>query len=207
VAGKSSFDEETLGVYDDQMIPFSERIFGKRNDFVNRLVPVFRNYYNFISSRGETVDLSYHSQLADNSYSSLLANARTKDRFLQYTTVGIHKDDLNLSLHGLPIKRIGSQGQQKTYLVALKLAQFDFIKEVNGILPMFLFDDIFDKFDEQRVKQIIKLVAEEHFGQIFITHTDPGRMKNILHDIGVEYRFFHIETGEVIHMERNGLKN
>ncbi|OFY59089.1 MAG: DNA recombination protein RecF [Bacteroidetes bacterium RBG_13_46_8] len=191
------FDEETLSAYDEQIIPYAERIFAGRNNFISKLVPVFRKYYAFISGDHEVVDLAYHSQLMDNSFSRLLREARNKDRILQYSTVGVHKDDLTLSLDDLPIKRIGSQGQQKTYLVALKLAQFDFIKEINKTLPIFLFDDIFDKFDEKRVTQIIKLVAEEHFGQIFITHTDPSRMKDIIHEIGVDYKFFHIESGKL----------
>ena len=201
VATSGRFDEETLSAYDEQIIPYAERIFTKRRDFASRLVPVFRKYYNFISQGNEVVDLSFSSQLMNGSYRSLLNEARTKDRILQYSTVGVHKDDLSLSLDGLPIKRIGSQGQQKTYLVALKLAQFDFIKEVNGTLPIFLFDDIFDKFDEKRVTQIIKLVAEDHFGQIFITHTDPKRMQDIMHKIGVEYKLFFIESGTVIQVE------
>jgi DNA replication and repair protein RecF len=204
VSVSGRFDEETLTAFDEQIIPYAERIYNRRKDFTSRLVSVFRNYYDFISQGNEEVDLSYHSQLTKGSYRKQLNQARTKDSILQYSTVGVHKDDLGLTLDGLPIRRIGSQGQQKTYLVALKLAQFDFIKEVNHTLPIFLFDDIFDKFDEKRVTQIIKLVAEEHFGQIFITHTDPKRMKDIMHEIGVEYKFFYIENGAVVQEESNG---
>ncbi len=197
-------DEDTLMVYDEQIIPYAERIHSRRKDFASRLVPVFRKYYDFISRGKEAVDLAYHSQLSNGVYRDLLKEARTKDRILQYTTAGVHKDDLILTLDGLPVKRIGSQGQQKTYLVALKLAQFDFIKGVNHTLPIFLFDDIFDKFDEKRVTQIIKLVAEEHFGQIFISHTDPVRTREIMHEIGAEYKFFHIDEGTVVQEESNG---
>ncbi|MBN2274407.1 MAG: DNA replication and repair protein RecF [Bacteroidales bacterium] len=203
VAASGRFDEETLAAYDEQIIPYAERIFDRRSNFASRLVPVFQHYYDFIAQGKENVDLCYNSQLKNGSYRDQLNEARTKDRILQYSTVGVHKDDLSLTLDNLPIKRNGSQGQQKTYLVSLKLAQFDFIKEVNNILPIFLFDDIFDKFDEKRVKQIIKLVAEDHFGQIFITHTDPERMKDILHEIGAAYKFFHIENDVVIREETN----
>jgi DNA replication and repair protein RecF len=203
-SGKGIFDEETLMIYDDQILPYAERIYSKRKEFTSKLVPVFRNYYNYISLGHESVDLDFQSQLMNGSFGELLKSARTKDRILQYTTVGVHKDDLFLSLDGLPIKRIGSQGQQKTYLVALKLAQFDFIKEMNATLPIFLFDDIFDKFDEKRVKQIIRLVAEDHFGQIFISHTDRKRMNDIMHEIGVEYKFFYIENGSIAGEESNG---
>jgi DNA replication and repair protein RecF len=198
------FDEETLAAYDEQIIPYAERIHSGRKDFISDMVPVFRKYYAYISGGHEVVDLAYHSQLMNNSYPKLLREARNKDRILQYSTVGVHKDDLILSLDDLPIKRIGSQGQQKTYLVALKLAQFEFIKAVNPSLPIFLFDDIFDKFDEKRVTQIIKLVAEEHFGQIFITHTDPLRMKEIIHEMGVDYKLFHIENGKIEKEDSNG---
>jgi DNA replication and repair protein RecF len=203
-ASSGRYDEDTLLAYDEQIIPYAERIYSRRKDFASRLVPVFRKYYDFISHGNEAVDLSYQSQLSNGPYRDLLNEARIKDRILQYSTVGVHKDDLILTLDGLPIKRIGSQGQQKTYLVALKLAQFDFIKAMNNTLPIFLFDDIFDKFDEKRVTQIIKLVAEEHFGQIFISHTDPLRTKEIMHEIGAGYKFFHIEKGAVVQEESNG---
>lgn len=204
VSVSGRFDEATLAAYDEQMIPYGERIFARRQDFISRLVPVFRNYYSFISGGHEAVDLTYHSQLIHASFHELLMEARNKDRILQYSTVGVHKDDLILTLDDLPIKRTGSQGQQKTYLVALKLAQFDFIKEMNHTLPIFLFDDIFDKFDESRVTQIIRLVAEEHFGQIFITHTDPSRMKEIIGEIGVNYKFYHIKNGMAEGEDKNG---
>ena len=204
VSATGRFDEETLVAYDEQIIPYAERIYAGRKDFISKLVPVFRKYYAYISGGHESVDLAYQSQLMNDSFPGLLREARKKDRILQYSTVGAHKDDLTLSLDNLPIKRIGSQGQQKTYLVALKLAQFDFIKEMNHTIPIFLFDDIFDKFDEKRVTQIIKLVTEEHFGQIFITHTDPLRMKDIIHEIGVDYKFFHIDNGKVEKEDANG---
>lgn len=202
--GQGKIDEETLDIYDSQMIPFAERIYSRRSEFVSKLVPVFCNYYNYVSSGHEKVDLGYQSQLMKGSYDELLKGSRSKDKILQYSSTGIHKDDFVLSLDNLPIKRTGSQGQQKTYLVALKLAQFDFIKEMNDTRPIFLFDDIFDKFDEQRVKQIIRLVAEDHFGQIFISHTDSKRMKQIMHEIGVEYKLFFIDDGMISNEESNG---
>jgi DNA replication and repair protein RecF len=198
---QQKFDEETLTAYDEQLIPIGERIYTKRMEFTSNLIPIFKKYYNFISSSKESVDFTYHSQLNEGSFSDLLKSARSKDRILQYSTFGIHKDDLILTLDGMPIKRIGSQGQQKTYLVALKLAQFDFIKKVNGTLPVFLFDDIFDKFDENRVKQIIHLFSDNHFGQIFMTHTDPGRIKEFMHQIGAEFRLFFIDNGNIVSAE------
>jgi len=197
------FDEETLAAYDEQLIPLGERIYSKRLEFASNLIPIFKKYYNFIASSKESVELAYHSQLQEGSFSDLLKSARSKDRILQYSTYGIHKDDLIFTLDGISIKRIGSQGQQKTYMVALKLAQFEFIKQVNGKLPVFLFDDIFDKFDENRVKQIIQLFSDGHFGQIFITHTDPVRMKEFMHQIGAEFKIFYIEYGNIVSEESN----
>ncbi len=197
------FDEDTLTAYDEQLIPIGERIYNKRMEFTSNLIPIFKKYYHFIASSKESVDLAYHSQLAEGSFSDLLKSARSKDRILQYSTFGIHKDDLVFTLDGIPIKRIGSQGQQKTYLVALKLAQFEFIKQINEKLPVFLFDDIFDKFDENRVKQIIQLFSDDHFGQIFITHTDQSRMKELLHQIGAEFKLFYIDNGAVVSEETN----
>lgn len=200
---QQKFDEDTLTAFDEQLIPLGERIYKKRLEFTSHLIPIFKKYYNFISSSKESVDLSYHSQLDEGSFGDLLKSARSKDRILQYSTFGIHKDDLIFTLDGIQIKRIGSQGQQKTYLVALKLAQFEFIKQVNGKLPVFLFDDIFDKFDENRVKQIIQLFSDGQFGQIFITHTDPVRMKEFMHQIGAEFKLFYIDHGAVVSEESN----
>ena len=123
--------------------------------------------------------------------------AREKDLLLQYTTTGIHKDDLILNLNGTHIKLTGSQGQQKTYLVSLKLAQFEFLKEVNKILPLLLLDDIFDKFDASRVRQILKLVGDKSFGQIFITHTNLERMNIILKELDIDHKLFLVEDRKV----------
>ena len=187
--------EETLAIYDEQLIPVAERIYKKRTDFAEKLVPIFRKYYEFISLGEEKVELIYRSQLDNGDFAGLLKKSREKDRILQFTTTGIHKDDLILNLQGINIKKNGSQGQQKTYLVALKLAKFDFIKGINKIRPVLLLDDVFDKFDESRVKQIIKLVSDENFGQILISHTSKERMKAVLKDISVSYKLFWIQDG------------
>jgi DNA replication and repair protein RecF len=128
---------------------------------------------------------------------TLLKTAHDKDLAMMYTTQGIHKDDLILKLNGYPLKKTGSQGQQKTFLVTLKLAQFDFMKEMNKSRPILLLDDVFDKFDEQRVRQIIKLVADEHFGQIFISHTDETKMQSILREMNTDYKLFRVNNGKV----------
>jgi DNA replication and repair protein RecF len=191
------FDEDMLGVYDSQLIAPAERIFKSRTLFSVKMIPIFRNYYQLISPDNEEVDLQYQSQMMAHDLASLLKNSREKDRIMQYTTQGIHKDDLVLRLNGYPLKKTGSQGQQKTFLVTLKLAQFDFIKEMNQTRPILLLDDVFDKFDESRVRQIIKLVADDHFGQIFISHTDEHKMKSILEDMQTDFKLFHIKDGKL----------
>jgi DNA replication and repair protein RecF len=191
------FDEEMIGVYDDQMLPAAARIFDLRAEFTEKMIPIFQQYYHNIAPDNEVVDLHYQSQLMDQDFKMLLKNSREKDRVMQYTTHGIHKDDLILRLNGHPLRKTGSQGQQKTFLVTLKLAQFDFIRDMNKARPILLLDDVFDKFDESRVRQIIRLVSDDHFGQIFITHTDESKMQSILEEIGADFRLFHVTQGRI----------
>jgi len=195
---KRDFEADMLEVYDTQLLTPGKRIFESRSLFAEKMIPVFRKYYHQISPENEQVELQYMSQLIGNDFEDLLRNTREKDRIMQYTTQGIHKDDLILRINGYSLKKTGSQGQQKTFLVTLKLAQFDFIKEMNNTRPIFLLDDVFDKFDESRVRQIIKQVADDHFGQIFITHTDLPKMKTILEEMNTDYKLFQVENGRVI---------
>jgi DNA replication and repair protein RecF len=189
-----TYQPELLEIWDDQLVLNGSYIHKKRFDFVRDLVPVFQDYYSSVSEGRELIGLEYYSQLNEKDLGTLLREHGQKDRILQYTTAGIHKDDLIMSLSGYPIKRIGSQGQQKTFLVALKLAKFDFIKRINGFHPILLLDDVFDKFDARRVRQIIRLVAEHEFGQIFITDTNRERIKNVLGDLDIDYKLFQVEA-------------
>lgn len=195
------FQPELLEVWDEQLIGNGSYIHRRRLEFVRELVPIFQEYYNSVSEGREEIGLEYFSQLNEKNHGSLLKDNEHKDRILQYTTTGIHKDDLIMSLSGHPIKRIGSQGQQKTFLVALKLAKFDFIRKVNGFQPILLLDDVFDKFDARRVRQIIRLVAEREFGQIFITDTNRERIKKVLSGLSIDYKLFQVETEGVIEQE------
>lgn len=188
---------DTLEIYDDQLVLFGERIFEKRTMFTHEILPIFQEFYQTISQGNEVVQLNYQSQLSEGPMKSLLLASREKDRILQYTTKGIHKDDLVLSIGDQPLKKFGSQGQQKTYLVALKFAQYDYIKKKTELKPILLLDDIFDKLDRNRVKQIIKLVTENHFGQIFITDTSKKRLLEMLEGSKKEYRIFDVEDGTV----------
>jgi DNA replication and repair protein RecF len=202
---KGNYQKEVLEVWDEQLVRYGSYIYGKRLEFVRDLVPIFQEYYSSVSEGREEIGLEYQSQLHDKDLPQLLRDHEQKDRILQYTTAGTHKDDLLMSLSGYPIKRIGSQGQQKTFLVALKLAKYDFIKKVNGFHPILLLDDVFDKFDSRRVRQIIRLVAEHEFGQIFITDTNRERIKNVLKDLAIDYKLFQVEESGISE-ESNGKK-
>ncbi|HLP72794.1 MAG TPA: DNA replication/repair protein RecF [Bacteroidales bacterium] len=190
-AGKS--DPEVISAYDDQLVRYGNYIFEERRKLVGELIPVFSEYYSMISSGKESVQLRYVSQLSGADYNALLKNSLTKDLFLEYTTAGIHKDDLLFEMDGYPVKSLGSQGQQKSYLVALKLAKFEYIKRKAGLPPVLLLDDIFDKFDAERVEEIIRLVGDSRFGQIFITDTHGERLKNILSSHNTDYKLFSIK--------------
>lgn len=194
--GKSSF-RDLLQIIDEQLVYYGTIIYEKRKGFLEKLLPVFQAYYNRISQGNEQVELVYKSQLMDGDFANLLKNARERDLATQFSTVGIHKDDLLMQLSDNPIRRIGSQGQQKTFLVALKLAEFQFIRDVSGMYPILLLDDIFDKFDDNRVRQIMDIVANQHEGQIFITDTDSTRLNRAMNGISDEHKIFNVDKGIV----------
>ena len=189
---KQTFDIDILKVYDNQLSELSIPIHNTRLDFFKNFVPVFIKRYNSISQNKETVNISYDSQLNYESLNNLLNNSLEKDRIVQYTSCGIHKDDLIFEIDKFPIKKFGSQGQQKTFLIALKLAQFDYLKTESNSSPILLLDDIFDKLDNNRVKQLIKLVNEDEFGQLFISDTDYNRTKKIISEIDSSYKMFKL---------------
>jgi DNA replication and repair protein RecF len=194
----SSPDHETLSIWDDQLISLGKNIHAARLEFIEGLIPVFRYYYDFLSGRKETVELIYDSQLNTEDFHALLQRAEEKDRFLQYTTVGPHKDDLIFLINNMPVKRFASQGQQKSFLIALKLAQFEYISRKKGLKPILLLDDIFEKLDDFRVSKLMELVSTNNFGQIFITDTHAERLLEIFRKIGVEIRSFPVKDGEVV---------
>jgi DNA replication and repair protein RecF len=198
------FDIDALTIWDAQLVKYGTYVFRERENLVNELIPVFQENYTMISSAKESVKLSYKSHLSEGDFAEALASSVAKDRFLEYTTIGIHKDDLLLEMNGHSVKSLGSQGQQKSYLVALKLAKFEYIKQKSGIAPILLLDDIFDKFDAGRVEQIIKLVGNHRFGQIFITDTHQSRLHEILSSHNTHYKLFRISNNSVEEVSQNG---
>jgi DNA replication and repair protein RecF len=186
------FDADNLNIYNEQLSEFGQLIFTKRKDFLEKFIPVFQELYEVISENAEKVTIEYESQLHEDNLETLLIQNLQKDRITQYTTSGIHKDDVLFNITGFPVKKFGSQGQQKSFLIALKLAQFDFIKKHTKTLPILLFDDIFDKLDAFRVQQIVNMVNNDVFGQIFISDTHPERTENIIKQTHKSYKIFNI---------------
>ena len=191
------FDEDSLVIWDEQLIQYGEPIHEKRKAFIEEFSPLFQQHYDFISQKKEEVSLIYESQLHTQSFQELLLKQRDKDRRLTYSSGGVHKDDLDFTISGLPIKKFGSQGQQKTFLLALKLAQAEYLKEVKQVAPILLLDDIYDKLDEQRVSKLMSIVQEDWFGQVFISDTHQDRLADIFKQLNTDYKVFHIKEGEV----------
>ncbi|MFD1292693.1 DNA replication/repair protein RecF [Lutibacter holmesii] len=191
-AANRTFDALNLKVYNEQLNNYSAIIFEKRNAFLEAFIPIFKMRYKAISNSKESVNLVYKTQLKDASLLDLFEANLEKDRVLQYTSVGIHKDDLSFEIEGYPVKKFGSQGQQKSYLVALKLAQFDFIKGQSKVKPILLLDDIFDKLDDSRVAQIIDLVNSNEFGQLFISDTHKERTEEVVRKTKQPFKIFEL---------------
>ncbi|WP_103070255.1 DNA replication/repair protein RecF [Aquimarina sediminis] len=192
----NTFDPATLDVYNQQLHEYGSIIHEKRTSFLETFIPIFTNRYQAISSGKENVSLSYQSKLTETNLLTLLEQNLAKDKMLQYTSVGVHKDDLSFEIEGYPIKKFGSQGQQKSFLIALKLAQFDFIKKQSKVNPILLLDDIFDKLDEKRVERIIKLVDDQNFGQLFISDTHADRTESVVKKISQSYKIIKLESNE-----------
>jgi len=199
-----NFDPDVLAIWDAQLVKYGSYVYNEREVLINELIPVFQEYYSLISSGKESVKLKYRSHLSEGNFAETLQNSFNKDRYLEYTTIGIHKDDLLLEMNDFLVKSLGSQGQQKSYLVALKLAKFDYIKRKAGFSPILLLDDIFDKFDSERVEQIIRLVGNHRFGQIFITDTHQNRLKDILSSHKTDYKLFRIADNGIEEVTQNG---
>ncbi|PID94585.1 MAG: DNA replication and repair protein RecF [Bacteroidales bacterium] len=190
-------DDTMLEVLNDNLCSMADYIFTCRDDFTKQFTPVFKEFYAKITSSTETVGLQYCSQLHSQSLDKLLTSYIAKDKTLGYTTVGIHKDDLEMKLNDFMIKRNGSQGQNKSFLVAMKLAQFVFLKKVSHKTPILLLDDLFDKLDAQRVANIIKEISTDDFGQIFISDTNREHIDSVINKHLDTYKSFYIENGSI----------
>lgn len=188
---------ELVEVYNQQLAPLGQKIHSKRQQFISDFTPWFNSYFQQICNQStETVELVYQSKLNHESLENLLLMSFDQDRALEYTTCGIHKDDLEFKLNGYPVKKYGSQGQQKSYVIALKLAQHQFIRDVKGFAPLLLLDDIFDKLDNNRVNYLLQMVTSDGFGQVFITDTDAAKIPGILKQNNINATILKIQAGK-----------
>jgi len=192
------FDKETLSIYNQQLSVSGGKIYLQRKKFVENLIPIFNKYHQYISGNAETVSIEYRSQLETGNFQEKLDSTVEKDLALGFTSTGIHRDDLTFKISEYPLSKTASQGQQKTFLIALKFAEYNFIEKVSKIKPILLLDDIFDKFDKTRVSKIIEMAIGKNFGQIFITDTGKERLLSILSASCSEYKLFEMENGKII---------
>jgi len=195
------FDRESIGVWDEQLVACGKNIHIARKKVVEEFIPIFQKYYQWLSDNKEEVSLAYRSQLFDHSFEELLEGAKRNDQRKQYTTVGTHKDDFTFTIKGHPIKKFGSQGQQKSYLIALRLAQYEWLLSRLNLKPVLLLDDIFDKLDNGRVERLMQMVSDQDFGQVLITDTDKERIASIFENNQIDYKAFHIDENNIVESE------
>lgn len=195
---KGSSDEQMLLIYDMQLAEHGTKVYERRGAVVEQMRGLVEEYYRYLSEDKETVEIVYRSELEQMSLSELLLRSRERDIINQFTCSGVHRDDLVFKIGGYPLRKYGSQGQQKSFLMALKLAQFRMLAEHTQERPILLLDDLFDKLDIGRVQRLLSLVSAEEFGQIFITDCNKLRLEDTLLSAGVEYKLFKVEAGEVM---------
>lgn len=192
-----TFDSVTLEIWDEQLILHGRSILQTRMDFLREFIPLFNKHYSNISDSKEIVSLNYESSVGERDYKTAILTSLERDRVLHYTTIGPHKDDMDFIINDFSLKKFASQGQQKSYLLALKLAQFEFIKSKKHTKPLLLLDDIYDKLDEDRFKKLIDLVSSDDFGQVFITDTHPDRIRDLFAFSHIDRKIFLVEKGSV----------
>jgi DNA replication and repair protein RecF len=190
-----TFNENLLAVYDQQLLAPAETVFSMRKIFVQQLIPIFQEYYKIISDDSEKPDCQYVSTFLNDDFESLLKKSRDKDRILSRTNVGIHKDELAFSFDGNPLKKFASQGQLKSFVLALKLAQYELIRQQKGAQPILLLDDVFDRLDANRVSQLLELLTKDNFGQVFISDTQGERMAEIVKKHFPDFTHYEVTNG------------
>jgi DNA replication and repair protein RecF len=197
IADTGKYDPGLLEVLDEQLTISGTRIFEKRKAFMEAFTAIFNQHYQFLSGDAEQVGLTYESPLLTDGLDVLLKKNIERDRALERTTAGIHRDDLQFVIHGMPMKKFGSQGQQKSFLIALKLAQYSFLTQQKGFRPLLLLDDIFDKLDDKRITKLMQMVSDNSFGQVFITDANNTRIEQVFARIGIPVKLFKVREGEV----------
>ncbi len=198
LAENGKTNHELIEILNEQMEQWGMQLYEKRFAFLNEFTPVFEKFYAFVSDSKESVAILYETTMGKSPLTQQLAALFERDKALKFTGAGPHKDDLKWLINGYPLKKFGSQGQQKSFVIALKLAQFEHTHQLMGYQPILLFDDIFDKLDDQRVEQIIDLVCRENFGQVFITDTQQHRIQRLLSISKSDHRLFSIQSGAAL---------
>lgn len=191
------FDRESIEVWNDQMVDVGTRIHQRRKEFLEEFIPVFQEHYNQIGREAEEVHLEYRSQLNEQNFVDLLKEFERKDAHTHYSNAGVHKDDLLFTIKGHPVKKFGSQGQQKSFIIALRLAQYDWLKRHLDTKPVLLLDDIFDKLDQFRVQRLMELVSNNFFGQVLVTDTDEERIRTVFSQNNFSGKMFAVASGEI----------
>ncbi len=194
---RSGGGDSMLTIYDQQMAPHAHLIEQRRRDAVSQMMPLVLSYYELLSGGREEVGMTYRTSIESGNFEAQMLAARERDMQNGYSTVGIHRDDLLFEISGHPLRKFGSQGQQKSFLVALKLAQYQLVSQMRGENPILLLDDLFDKLDRGRVEQLVALVAGDDFGQIFISDCNQERLQTILNKVDVEYNIYHVDRGVI----------
>lgn len=189
-------DRDLLSVFDSRLQAYAEPVHEARKKFTDDIRPVISEYYRMLSGGSEQVDVRYRSDLEKGALADLLASSYEKDRILKYTSAGIQRDDFEFSMNGWPIRKCGSQGQQKSFLVSLKFAQYEIMKRCCGFAPLLLLDDVFDKLDMNRISNLLSMVSGSDFGQIFITDSNKVRMAGIVDRITEDRAYFEVSAGE-----------
>lgn len=194
---RNYFDQSLLESYSEPLLQLGKRVYERRKAFVERFSPLFLEHYRNLTESREEVTLTYESQWQEANFEQIFKDAVKKDVFAQRTTFGIHKDDFIFSINNLGLKKFGSQGQQKSYLIALKLAQFDVIQQEKNDKPLLLLDDIFDKLDDRRIARLLEMVAGHQFGQIFITDARPERTSRLLQHIDAQINIYSTDAKKI----------
>ena len=201
IAETRKMDVSLLHIINHQLVESGNKIYAKRKEFIEKFIPLFNKHYSFLTNQAEEAFVNYHSQLSEDNFDELLTQSLEKDRILERTTVGIHKDELVFTLNHMPLKKFGSQGQQKSFLIALKLAQYTYLQQAKGFKPLLLLDDIFDKLDDLRVTKLMNMVSHHDFGQLFITDTGKERVISVFKSIHIDVTLFEVTNGTVQHAQ------
>ena len=195
---KTNPTEEILLIYDAMLSASADIIYRRRTEVVEQMRPLVAKYYAQLSEEREEVGMEYRSELSNSALEELLLASRQRDFVNEHTTCGVHRDDFTININDFPLRKYGSQGQQKSFLIALKLAEYTLLAEHTAKKPILLLDDLFDKLDMRRVAQLLRLVSGDMFGQILITDCNKHRLQRTLDEAGAKYKLFNISEGKAL---------